>query len=67
MTLTKDMIDRLRFAGRMEIDAELETRLLVRFGEAPYPETYSEQDLHEQVRKYVNYYNEGKKTVSMIV
>jgi len=67
MTLTKDMIDKLRFAGRTEIDAELEARLLGQFGEEPYPETYSEQDLHEQVRKYVNYYNEGKKTVSMIV
>jgi len=66
MTLTKDMIDKLRFAGRIEIDETLEARLVERFREEPYPETYSEQDLHEQVRKYVNYYNEGKKTVSMI-
>jgi hypothetical protein len=66
MTLTKDMIDRIRFDGRMEIDAELEATLLERFGEEPYPEAYSEQDMHEQVRKYVNYYNERKKTVSMI-
>lgn len=62
MTLTKDMIKKLRFTGRMDIDAALEARLLERFGEEPYPETYFEQDLHEQVRKYVNYYNEGKKT-----
>ena len=67
MTLTKGMIDKLRFAGRMEIDTAIEVRLLERFGEDPYPETNSEQDLHEQVRKYVNYYNEGKKTVSMIL
>ena len=65
MTLTKDLIDTLRFAGRMDIDAELEARLLRRFGEEPQPEAYSEQDLHEQVRKYVKSYSEEKKTVSM--
>jgi len=63
MTLTKDMIDTLRFAGRMEIDAELEARLLQQFGEEPQPEAYSEQDLHEQVRKYANSYNEHKEAV----
>jgi len=65
MTLTKDLIDKLRFAWRTKIDAELEARLLRQFGEEPQPETYSEQDLHEQVRKYVNSYNEEKETVSM--
>jgi hypothetical protein len=65
MTLTKDMIDRIRFAGRMEIDAELEARLLRRFGEEPYPEAYSEQDLQEQVRKYVHCYTKEKETVPM--
>lgn len=53
MTLTKDMIDRLRFPGRMDIDSELEDRLLGRFGTEPHPHEYSEQDLHEQVRKLV--------------
>ena len=65
MTLTQDMIDKLRFAGRTKIDAELEARLLRHFGEEPQPEAYSEQDLHEQVRKYVKSYSEEKKTVSM--
>jgi|GEM_PF-1748867 len=65
MTLTQDMIDKLRFAGRTKIDAELEARLLRHFGEEPQPEAYSEQDLHEQVRKYVNCHNEEKETVSM--
>jgi hypothetical protein len=65
MTLTKDMIDKLRFAGRMEIDAELEARLLRQFGEESHPETYSEQDLHEQVRKYVHRDTREKETVSM--
>ena len=65
MTLTKDLLDRLRFAWRTKIDAELEARLLRQFGEEPKPEAYSEQDLHEQVRKYVNCHNEEKETVSM--
>jgi hypothetical protein len=64
MTLTRDMIDRLRFDGRMEIDAELEARLLRQFGEEPYPETYSGQDLQEQARKYVQRDARGKETVS---
>ena len=65
MTLTKRMIDKLCYAGRVAIDAELEARLLRRFGEEPYPEGYSEQDLYEQVRKYVASYYERKKTVPM--
>ena len=65
MTLTKDLLDRLRSAWRTKIDAELEARLLRHFGEEPKPEAYSEQDLHEQVRKYVNCHNEEKETVSM--
>ena len=63
MTLTKAMIDRLRFPGRMEIDNELEDRLLRRFGTEPYPQEYSEQDLHEQARKYVAIYNQERETV----
>ena len=65
MTLTQDMIDKLRFAGRTKIDAELEARLLRHFGEEPQPEAYSEQDLHEQVRKCVESYTERKDTVSL--
>jgi hypothetical protein len=66
MTLTKDMIDRLRFLGRMDINGELEARLLRRFGKEPHSEAYSEQDLHEQVRKYVMKYHREKGLVSLI-
>lgn len=65
MTLTKEMIDALRCAGRMDIDAGLEARLHRRFAEEPLPEAYSEQDLHEQVRKYVKSHSGEKETVSM--
>jgi len=57
MTLTKEMIDKLRFAGRMDIGKELEDRLLRQFGTEPLPEEYSMQDLHEQIRKLVMGYN----------
>ena len=63
MTLTKGMIDKLRFPGRMDIDKELEARLLLKFGTEPHPEEYSEQDLHEQVRKYVMLSNKERETV----
>ena len=65
MTLTKDMIIRLRFPGRMDIDSGLEARLLRRFGTEPHPVMYSAQDLHEQVRKYIRSYNGMKETVPM--
>lgn len=60
MTLTKTLIDQLRFYSRMEIDRTLEAELLQRFGSEPYPHEYSEQDLHEQVRKYAMNYNQAK-------
>ena len=65
MTLTKGMIDKLRFPGRMDIDKELEARLLLKFGTEPHPEEYSEQDLHEQVRKYAMGYNSEQGPVSL--
>ena len=64
MTLTRDMINKLRFPGRMDIDHELEARLLRQFGNEPHPYEYSEQDLHEQVRKYVTLYNQERGAVS---
>ena len=66
MTLTKDMIDRLRFPGRMDIDGELETLLLLRFGTEPHPCEYSEQDLHDQVRKLVMRHNKEKGVIQPV-
>ena len=64
MTLTRGMIDKLRFPGRMAIDDELEAQLLRQFGTEPYPYEYSEQDIYEQVRKMIRRYNEQKGEVS---
>jgi len=63
MTLTRGMIDKLRIPGRLDIDSELEARLLLKFGTEPHPEEYSEQDLHEQVRKLVMGYNREKGVI----
>ena len=64
MTPTRAMINRLRFPGRMEIDEELEYRLLQQFANEPHPNVYSEQDLQEQVRKLVMLNNREKGAVS---
>jgi hypothetical protein len=51
------MIQSFRFPGRMIIDSDLEALLLKEFRNEPYPYEYSEQDLYEQVRKYIMCYN----------
>jgi hypothetical protein len=57
MILTSKMIANLRFQCRLAIDKGLEASLLRQFGVEPYPNEYSEQDMHEQVRKVVMKYN----------
>ncbi len=57
MILTSKMIANLRFQCRLAIDKGLEASLLRQFGVEPYPNEYSEQDLHEQVRKAVIQHN----------
>ena len=60
MTLTKEMIAGLRFPGRTDIDAKLETFLLTQYGAEPYPHELTEQDLYEQVRKHISRYYQDK-------
>jgi hypothetical protein len=57
MILTSKMITNLRYQCRLTIDKGLEASLLRQFGVEPYPNEYSEQDLHEQVRKAVIQHN----------
>ncbi len=57
MTVTRKMIHNLRADARMHIDQDLEAVILQRFGTEPYPYTYTEQDLYEQIRKLVMRYN----------
>ena len=65
MTLTHNLIERLRSPGRMDIDTDLEAQLLKHFGKEPHPYEYSEQDLYEQVRKFVMNYHREKDAVSV--
>jgi hypothetical protein len=56
MVATRRLIRELREAGRMRIDSDLEALILERLGSEPYPHSYTEQDLLEQIRKLVNHY-----------
>jgi hypothetical protein len=62
MTATPRMIRELRQQGRMPIDPDLEALILQEYGSEPYPYTYTEQDLHEQIRKLILQYNPGSQT-----
>jgi len=62
MTATPRMIRELREQGRMPIDQELEALILQECGSEPYPYTYSEQDLLEQIRKLILQYHPGPQT-----
>lgn len=60
MTLTRNMIKSLGSHGEPPIDRKLEARLLQQFGNEPCPHEYTEQDLHEQVRKFIMHYHQDK-------
>ena len=64
MTATVKMIRDLRSKGRMRIDPDLEALILRRFGTEPYPHTYTEQDLYEQIRKLVIRHNRLRSPAS---
>ena len=53
MIATKAWLEELCTAQRWAIRSELADYLLDNFGEEPWPETWSEQDLFEQIRKLV--------------
>jgi len=58
MVATPQMIQDLRIHARKKIDSELEALILEQLGSEPYPHTYSEQDIYEQMRKIIQQYNE---------
>lgn len=58
MVATTKMIQDLRIHGRKKINSELEAIILEQLGSEPYPYTYSEQDIYEQMRKIIQKYNE---------
>ena len=58
MVVTPKMIQDLRIHGREKINSELEALILDQLGSEPYPYTYSEQDIYEQMRKLIQQYND---------
>jgi len=58
MVVTTEMIQDLRIHGRKKINSELEALILDQLGSEPYPYTYSEQDIYEQMRKIIQNYHE---------
>ena len=59
MIATKTMLQSIRVHGRQRIGRSLEALILRQFGTEPLPYEYSEQDLHEQIRKLIDRYGEG--------
>jgi hypothetical protein len=59
MTITRKQIDRMRGDGRLHIDDDLAEMIIAQYGSEPEPYEYSEQDLHEQVRKMIDRYNKN--------
>lgn len=57
MVVTSEMIQDLRIHARKKINEELEALILDQLGSEPYPHTYSEQDIYEQMRKIIRDYN----------
>ena len=58
MTATRRMIRLLREQSRMDIDNDLEELILKEYATEPDPYTYTEQDLHEQIRKLIIRYHQ---------
>ena len=67
MTVTRKMIHNLRVNARMHTDHDLEAVILQRFGTEPYPYTYTERDLYEQIRKLVVGHNTALPPVGTCV
>jgi len=59
MVVTPEMIQDLRVHVRKKINSELEALILAQLGREPYPYTYSEQDIYEQMRKIIQTYHEA--------
>lgn len=58
MTITREQIERMRIHGKLHIEVDLAEMIIAQYGAEPDPYEYSEEDLHEQVSKMMNRYNE---------
>ncbi len=65
MIVTKVYLKKLQQRYQFEIDAPLTRYLLAEYEVEPFPNEYSEQDLHEQIRKLVDQYQQGALNVQL--
>lgn len=65
MIVDKAFIKYLSKGYHMNIPKELEDFLLEEYGEEPFPNEYSEQDLYEQIRKMEMNYHKGLLNITL--
>lgn len=60
MTINKRAIQELEHNYRMVFPGELKKYLLVTYGEEPWPNEYSEQDLYTNIRNDIDAFQSGR-------
>jgi len=65
MILTKAHLKKMQQCYQFEMDAPLARYLLSEYEVEPFPNEYSEQDLHEQIRTLVYQYQQGALNVQL--
>jgi hypothetical protein len=65
MIVTKTYLKKLQQCYQFEMDAPLARYLLAEYEIEPFPHEYSEQDLHEQIRRLVDQYQQGTLDVQL--
>lgn len=65
MILTTKFLNKMFRQWGDPIDKPLETYLLATYDEEPFPYTWSEQDLYEQIRKLIFQYEQGTLDISI--
>ena len=65
MIVTKAYLKKLQQCYQFEMDAPLARYLLAEYEVEPFPHEYSEQDLHEQIRKLVDRYRQGSLNIKL--
>ena len=65
MILTKAYLKKMQQRYQFEMDVPLARYLLAEYEVEPFPDVYSEQDLHEQIRKRVDQYQQGTLDIQL--
>ena len=65
MTINTPMLRELEHRYRRSFPADLKKYLLVKYAQEPFPYEFSEQDLHESIRRDIRAYEAGKLDVTV--